>query len=418
MKILICCVDCPYPLNAGGNQAAFQMIDFLRSLHHITLLCMYGEEGDVGTLRQKWPDVEIVVSHIHTPPVKKTDWKTRLRKLYHTLRGYKPCINSIREYQNARMPLYENNFFSFSSLYTAHLTALMDANLFDFVQVEFAELLGLVYAIPERIRKVFVHHEIRFLRLEQEKNTLDHPAVYEEVLIKSSREQELRLLSVFDAVITLDSRDKDLLASYLPGKKIYNSPFATPIPQMKLLPEAPGEEEKLVFIGGENHYPNLDAVVWFLEKMWPELLQAKPALKFYVIGNWRRETVEYFGKVPNLAFTGFVENIEPVFSGSVMIVPVRIGSGIRVKILDAIAYRIPLVTTSTGKGGLPISHGTDCIVADTEKDFVSGILQLLNDRSLQQSFTTNAWEAIHTLYTKEACGNLRNGIYEDIVSRH
>ena len=414
MEMLICCVDCPYPLNSGGNQASYNMIDYLRKFHTITLLCLNGKVDDIATLRKLWMDVHVIVSNTYEEVKEPFTVKKLVRKVYHAINGNKQSNNTLQRLQRERMLLYSNNFFSFSPRYVSLLSEVLAGKNFDLVQIEFAELLGIVYGLPDFVKKVFVHHEIRFLRLEQEKNTIADTTQYEDILIKAVKDQEVSLLSAYDYVITLEEDDRNFLLPCLPEKKIYNSPFAIEVPAKRSTPDPVNAQQKVVFLGGENHYPNLDAIAWFTEHVWPDVLKEDPRLNLYVIGNWSKSTILYFKKVPNLVFTGFVKDLQAIFDGAIMVVPIRIGSGIRAKILDAIAYSVPIVTTSTGKGGLPLYNRKECIVADTKEDFTSGVLQLLHDEELRTNLADNALKAVSMQYTKEVCGNLRNSIYKDI----
>jgi glycosyltransferase involved in cell wall biosynthesis len=102
--------------------------------------------------------------------------------------------------------------------------------------------------------------------------------------------------------------------------------------------------------------------------------------------------------------------------GSVMIVPLRIGSGMRMKILEGAAWHVPMVSTTVGAEGLPMNHMENCILADTAQDFVDGILTLSADVSLQNQFVKNAKSIIKLGYSVEECGQVRNEIYKRLIS--
>lgn len=91
---------------------------------------------------------------------------------------------------------------------------------------------------------------------------------------------------------------------------------------------------------------------------------------------------------PELEFVGYIEDLHAFLQGSVSVVPVRIGSGMRMKILDAISSRIPVVTTTKGVEGIDLRDGEECLKADSADEFVDTIIRLLGDVNLQKNWST------------------------------
>jgi glycosyltransferase involved in cell wall biosynthesis len=101
--------------------------------------------------------------------------------------------------------------------------------------------------------------------------------------------------------------------------------------------------------------------------------------------------------------------------GSIMIVPLRIGSGMRMKILEGAAWHVPMVSTSIGAEGLPMTNMENCILADSPNEFIDGILTLAADTDLQNMFVKKAKNIIKLGYSVEECGQVRNEIYKRIT---
>jgi glycosyltransferase involved in cell wall biosynthesis len=173
---------------------------------------------------------------------------------------------------------------------------------------------------------------------------------------------------------------------------------------------------RLVFLGPEVHFPNLDGVDWFLNNCWHKLLKNNPRLRFSILGKWSDEAKIMFSGFRNVTFEGFVEDLSSVMKGSIMIVPLRIGSGMRMKILEGAAWHVPMVSTSIGAEGLPMKNMENCILADTSGEFIDGILTLAADNNLQNMFVKHAKHIIKLGYSVEECGQLRNEIYQKITS--
>jgi hypothetical protein len=292
----------------------------------------------------------------------------------------------------------------------------LNKNSYDLIQVDFIELAPLVHFLPKNIKKVFVHHELRYKRMSLEYATLGYKDVGEEWKIANTKLLEVGLMNAYDKVICLTEIDKKTLE--MDGvnlKKMEVSPLPVDVTEHPI--NQPFEfNKRLVFLGPEVHFPNLDGVDWFLANCWEKLLSKDPQLKLSILGKWSEEAKKMFAYSRNVTFEGFVEDLSTVMKGSIMIVPLRIGSGMRMKILEGAAWHVPMVSTSVGAEGLPMNHMENCILANTAQDFVDGILTLSADASLQNKFVKNAKIIIKLGYSVEECGQVRNEIYKRLIS--
>ena len=134
-----------------------------------------------------------------------------------------------------------------------------------------------------------------------------------------------------------------------------------------------------------------------------------------IIGKWSENTVsEIEGKYDGVKFLGYVEVLPVAIINTVMIVPILIGSGIRMKILEACATGVPVVSTTIGAEGLPLENGRDCFIADSPEAFVDAIKQLDNEQ-LRKDFIESAQKMINREYSIQALHDNRIGIYYDQV---
>ena len=172
----------------------------------------------------------------------------------------------------------------------------------------------------------------------------------------------------------------------------------------------------LTFVGSENHNPNLDAATWFCKEIAPLLRKKNFQFTFKLIGSWHGKYIKYLQKIcPELKLTGFVENLYDAINGSIAIVPIRIGSGMRMKILDAIQSETPFVTTSKGCEGLDFSNGKECLIADTPQDFADAIINISDNTDMQEKMIKNARTKLNTIYQPQEMLNKRMNIYNDIL---
>ena len=118
----------------------------------------------------------------------------------------------------------------------------------------------------------------------------------------------------------------------------------------------------------------------------------------------------------SLELPGFVEDLHEYLRGSVFLVPIRIGSGMRMKILDAIASRAPIVTTTKGCEGLDFVSGTECLVADDAEAFAESVVRLLGDVPGQERMAMQAEEKLSRIYDPARMLDRRMAVYKEILS--
>jgi glycosyltransferase involved in cell wall biosynthesis len=144
---------------------------------------------------------------------------------------------------------------------------------------------------------------------------------------------------------------------------------------------------------GTLHYPpNADGIRWFVREVFPLIRKHVPEVTLTIVGkNPPQDLFQLAAKEsPRINITGYVTDLKPYMeAAALMVVPVRAGSGMRVRILEAFARAMPVVTTTVGLEGIEASIGEDVLVQDTSAGFASAIVQLLEDESLQAQLATN-----------------------------
>ncbi len=152
----------------------------------------------------------------------------------------------------------------------------------------------------------------------------------------------------------------------------------------------------LVFSGSMNWTPNIDGVSYFCEEILPLILARKPDCRVAIVGRTPPPSVSRLAEIhPQVVVTGTVPDIRPYLWGSqVCIVPLRIGGGTRLKIYEAMAARLPVVSTTVGAEGLPVSHGENILLADDPWQFAEACLALLADGAKRQQLAKQAWELV------------------------
>lgn len=420
----------PYPLNSGGNQAFYNMVDYLRTRMSVSIL-LYprhaGEKRHADTLKQLWPDVTF---HLYQPKPEEPDRFVR-HPLYlkWLLKAQASIGRKIRRQRKktrlnpqteemdlvrAKSTLPNSLFGGIESSY-ADYVARVSRQGFDIVQVEFYELISLVYVLPEDVQTVFVHHEPRFVHNANEMQLFREVTPMDRLQFGVARDYERSALSHYKHLIALTEVDRQVLTDFLGhGEHIHVSPA------MVKRPEQPGSfqpavHHRLTFVGSEDHCPNLDAVNWFCHDIIPLLREKGFRFTLQVIGNWRSQYVHDLCKAcPELELTGFVDDLHTFLQGSIALVPIRIGAGMRMKIMDAVSAGVPFVTTSKGVEGLDFRDGEECLIADTATGFAEAVVRLSDDPALQECLSKQADGRLRQLYDPDQVLATRLSIYNTL----
>lgn len=401
----------PYPLISGGHQAIFNGIAAMKDIANVYIVYPHTVWNDPWEKERR--QLEEIFPFVKTYNFCVSEknaamfWfklKRRIRrkceKIKDKLGLSKPNINACRTWGFDPQP----------DSFAAYVNQLIRDLKIDVVQVEMCFYQSIVLDLPKDVKKVFVHHELRFVREELRLKNLDVPQSFrnEVTLYKF---QEIGLLNMYDEIVVLSPIDKQKLIDAGVTKPILTS-FAVVNSADKSISKDKCEwNHVLTFVGPESHDPNYDGIMWFLENCWLELMTKNSDYRLRVIGKWSDGTkVQLEGQYPNVEFAGFVDDLGEALAGTVMIVPLRVGSGIRMKILEAGIYGVPVVSTRVGAEGLMIKEGDDILLADDAKGFVDAIAQF-EDRALYEKMGERLKKTIGEKYSLEALKENREVLY-------
>ena len=214
------------------------------------------------------------------------------------------------------------------------------------------------------------------------------------VLANRMHQREAELCRLFDGVITISEEDASYhretysLANVLGCVPAGATTDARGVPEPVL---RHSETSMIAFLGSMDWLPNQDAVIWFIKEIFPRLRQTLPDARLLVIGRSPPpHLLKLAGKDSGVQFTGTVEEVSgPLRQCALMIVPLRAGSGTRIKILEAMAMGVPVVSTSVGAEGLPLHSNHDLLIADDVPGITNSILRLLGDDELRKAMAEN-----------------------------
>lgn len=405
----------PYPLCSGGHQGIFNGIRAVRNDFNIVVSYpekfeINSEEERAAFIKEMGGDITICPYKLPPePPAPKIKLKTRIHRWLRRLYSHpQPQAKSNPEYYEWPFHLLPIN-----KSYTQHILHLINRYKVTIIQCEMLENAPFIYILPENLIRIFVHHELRFVRqalmINEEVENPSEMLAYQ----RNAMATEIGTLNFFDAVITVSQTDAEKLVQagvhtpVYPSLSIVSSPVIPPLSSINT--------QKLSFIGPSSHKPNLLGIQWFLDNCWIYLSQKGYHLQ--IIGNWDESVQNKIAqKYPNITFRGFVKDIATVIHGTVMIVPVNIGSGIRMKILEASAAGIPIVSTSVGVEGIPYTDNIHCLIADSPENFIEAI-EKLHDDALCSRLIENSQTVVKKYYSLDALRENRLSIYNQLLKQ-
>ena len=175
------------------------------------------------------------------------------------------------------------------------------------------------------------------------------------------------------------------------------------------------EEAHLIYIGSMDWYPNEDAVAFFADEVLPKIREKLPDVQFSAVGGNPSPRVQKLAARSHILVTGRVPEIKPYFArATVFVVPLRIGSGTRLKILEALAMGKAVVSTTVGAEGLNLVDGEEILIADEPRTFAEAVLRLLTDASLRRKIGENGRARVERDYDWRRIGEKLYRLYESL----
>lgn len=405
MNIVILTSLLPYPLNSGGAQAQYNMIDSLRCKHKFVIVFPengYNQMSAMQELQRRWPEVVFKPYRYYRQLASPGFlWDKVMRSFKLAFRKNSKAFQIERILKPYGFPM-DSKFVSF-------VERVVKAYSADYLQIDFYPFLSLVPRLSSDIKKIFVHHEIRYVR--NKRLLADYRLTrVEETLFEELRDEEIANLNHCDKVITLTNVDRlELLESGVTSP-IYVSPAAVSTLQKEYIPW----NRTLVFLGSYSHFPNQEGVDWLINKVLP-LVEwgAYPPTTMHIVGSgWPKSYNKNVNGI-EINCKGYVENLPDVLSGAIMLVPILSGSGMRMKILEAAALNVPFITTSVGVEGLDFEDSKSCLIADDPKDYADSISRLISDQALHKAIAESAADVFEKKYSLSALSACRDTVYHD-----
>lgn len=211
------------------------------------------------------------------------------------------------------------------------------------------------------------------------------------------KNRELAAYRKADVVITVSEEDRRILRREIDNLPVEIVPLIQEVPALKKGKK--NISNSLLFVGNFHHDPNVDAMLYFCKEILPLIEQKVPDVRLTIVGNSPSDQVKGLAR-NNIEVLGFVPDIGPLLESSdISIAPLRYGGGIKGKICEAMAYGLPVVTTSIGTEGFGLSPGENVLVGDAPEAFARAVIDLIRDKELYERLRKAAWTFVNERYS-------------------
>lgn len=282
-----------------------------------------------------------------------------------------------------------------------------------------ASTLGIVEYIPHHLPTVLEQHNCEFavLRRGMEEIQGRFNRLQAEARWRKFARWEIEVCRRFGAVVMVSEGDKALLLEAAPGlDNVHVTPNGVDTEHYNPSLRSP-EKNTLLYNGALTYGANLDAVRYFTHEIYPLLSRSLPDVKLRVTGRTNGVELGEIAQCPGVELTGYVDDIrEELARAELCLVTLRQGGGSRLKILEAMAAGVPVVSTSVGIEGIEAENNNHALIADSPEDIRAAIAKVLGDGQLRARLSQNARALVEERYSWPAIGKGFVRIVEQVAS--
>ena len=369
----------PYPLDSGGKIKSYNTLMLLKDSFDIDLFCFIEADQERAHLAQieklgiKVNFVKLSLRHQQTPLILL--WEV-LKSLFS---AYPYVVNKYRSPKMEQLLLGSLGNNDHDYLYIDHL------QLFSYVKslLKYKPVKPIVVLDQHNVESDIIRR-----RRDETKNIIAR--IFLSLELYKLLLFEKRSCVQADLVLAITEIDRARLLTLTAQKSnCKTAPFF--IDKIENVYKGGSDEKTILFVGTMSWYPNEHGVLWFYTNVFKAFGLAQAGWKLLIVGNSPGDRIRELSKDAAVRVTGRVEDLKPYYSTSTMaVVPLFIGGGMRIKILDLFAVGLPVISTSIGCEGIPVSDGKNILIADTADQFMASLQALSKDKALRSKISSQA----------------------------
>ncbi|HET7034283.1 MAG TPA: glycosyltransferase family 4 protein [Thermomicrobiaceae bacterium] len=396
MRMLFLTPYLPSPPRTGGARRLHALMRGLARAHHVSVLSQVRAGTDVAEA------VAATLAYCHevvtVPNTAFAAHGPRKRRL------------QLRSLASTRS--FEHRVYHYPA-YQAALDELLAHNRYDLIVVEFSIMA--YYRLPRGPLLVLDEHNIEYEihARTARTDTQPHRRLYSAVNFLKLRREERAAWRRFDGCVLTSECDQRTLLRDFPGARTRVVPNG--VDSALFQPSAtPPRNDVILFFGAIDYYPNTQGLLYFLTEIWPTLHQRRPALTLMIVGQSPPPSIlAYQGN--GVVVTGVVDDIRSyIAEAAVVIVPLQIGGGTRLKILEAMSMEKAIVSTSLGAEGIDVTDGRNILIADRPGDFAARVEEVLADRARREALGREARALITIRYEWDVAVQTLNDFFREL----
>ncbi|MYC78061.1 TIGR03087 family PEP-CTERM/XrtA system glycosyltransferase [Candidatus Poribacteria bacterium] len=403
MKILFLSLRCPYPPHRGDRIRSYNFIKQLSKQHAVTLVYFAESESDIESAKHLEPFCE------------RVEW-VRFHRSFAFMNTGIHCLS--------RRPLQLHYWYA--PQMQRKVNQLLEQENFELIHAQLFRMGQYVADVHGPVKVLDLCDSLalnlnRRAALESNpwlaKIKLDCTPKRFLVKLEERRVQhyEVNIMKAFDCGTVVARFDRDYLLKQDNSLNLSIVPMGVDLGYFQPNPTR-RPAPLMLFTGTMNYFPNADAAIYFSNEILPRIRESHPKAQFYIVGNHPSDQVKRLEAQEGIVVTGYVPDVRPYFEkASVFVAPLRAGSGIQTKNLEAMAMGVPVVTTSVGAMGLEADIGKELLVADTPADFAKRVVDLLNNEHSRETLAQTARTRVETNYSWEAIGERLEHVYAQAV---
>jgi len=386
-KILFITNLLPFPLDNGGKIKTYNTLTVLSEIYDIDLLCFIEEENDSIYIK----DLELLGINVS-------------------------CVKKIlRHAGKPRLLLFEiiKSLFSqypyiISKFLSRKMRRLISVNIskndYKYIYIDHLQLFPYVYttiSTTGETKVILDQHNVESQivrrRLNNSKNLL--AKLFLIVEYWKALLFEKSACKYADLVLAITQQDHSTISKLTHGKCKCHVSLCV-VKKEKISFQRNSNEKVILFIGTMSWYPNEDGLMWFYDNVFRAFDLGKDGWKLLVVGNSPTKRVLELADDKFVEVTGYVDDVKPYIQRSLLsVVPLRIGGGMRIKILDLFKWGVPVISTDIGCEGIPASNNKNIMIANSPEEFLNKLNQIAQNPELRQELIQNAFTLIAENYS-------------------